>query len=137
MLVQICLSCASAQSWKFVLQDPVLRAKFDGQPEHVINFLFMVAEECRELMAAMGFASVDDMVGRADMLELDDDVEAANPKLTGALGYKYLRSMHVANRSSESRQWSLSSITVGPSHVQLAGLNINCRQDTVHLDNVL
>ena len=65
-------------------QDPVLRAKFEGQPEHVINFLFMVAEECRELMAAMGFASVDDMVGRADMLELDTDVVAANPKLIGA-----------------------------------------------------
>ncbi len=95
-------------------QDPVLRAKFDGQPEHVINFLFMVAEECRELMAAMGFASVDDMVGRADMLELDTDVVAANPKLTGVLVYKYTRSMHVAHRSSESRQWSLSAMTVGP-----------------------
>ena len=62
----------------------MLRAKFDGQPEHVINFLFMVAEECRELMASMGFASMDDMVGRADMLELDTDVVAANPKLAGA-----------------------------------------------------
>ena len=62
----------------------MLRAKFDGQPEHVINFLFMVAEECRELMAALGFASVDDMVGRADMLEVDDEVVAANPKLAGA-----------------------------------------------------
>jgi glutamate synthase domain-containing protein 2 len=37
------------------VQDPELRAKFQGQPEHVINFLFMVAEEMRTLMADMGF----------------------------------------------------------------------------------
>lgn len=65
------------------MQDPVLRAKFDGQPEDVINFLFMVAEECRELMATMGFRTLEEMVGRADMLELDTDVVAANPKLAG------------------------------------------------------
>jgi glutamate synthase (NADH) len=67
-----------------VLQDPELRAKFAGEPEHVINFLFMVAEELREIMAEMGFRKVDDMVGRADMLEVDADVIAANPKLQGA-----------------------------------------------------
>jgi hypothetical protein len=50
-------------------QDPELRAKFAGEPEHVINFLFMVAEELRTHMAAMGFTKVDDMVGRADMLQ--------------------------------------------------------------------
>lgn len=52
------------------LQDPELRAKFAGEPEHVINFLFMVAEELREYMADMGFKTVNDMVGRADMLEV-------------------------------------------------------------------
>jgi glutamate synthase (NADH) len=62
-------------------QDPVLRAKFAGQPEYVINFLFMVAEEMREHMAEMGFKSVHEMVGRADMLEVDPDVIASNPKL--------------------------------------------------------
>lgn len=51
-------------------QDPELRAKFAGEPEHVINFLFMVAEELREYMADMGFKTVNDMVGRADMLEV-------------------------------------------------------------------
>ncbi|WIA23003.1 hypothetical protein OEZ85_001356 [Tetradesmus obliquus] len=64
-------------------QDPELRAKFAGQPEHVINFLFMVAEEMRTLMADMGFRTVKEMVGRADMLEPDADVFAANPKLAG------------------------------------------------------
>lgn len=47
-----------------------MRAKFAGEPEHVINFLFMVAEELREYMAEMGFKTVNDMVGRADMLEV-------------------------------------------------------------------
>lgn len=46
-----------------------MRAKFAGQPEHVVNFFFMVAEEAREYMAKMGFRTVDEMVGRADMLE--------------------------------------------------------------------
>ncbi|KAF6263375.1 hypothetical protein COO60DRAFT_459133 [Scenedesmus sp. NREL 46B-D3] len=64
-------------------QDPELRAKFKGQPEHVINFLFMVAEEMRTLMADMGFKTVREMVGRADMLEPDTDVFDANPKLQG------------------------------------------------------
>jgi glutamate synthase (NADPH) large chain len=50
-------------------QDPELRKKFKGKPEHVVNYLFMVAEEARQIMAKLGFRSVDEMVGRADMLE--------------------------------------------------------------------
>ncbi|MCH2202448.1 MAG: glutamate synthase large subunit [Fuerstiella sp.] len=55
-------------------QDPVLRKKFRGRPEHVVNYLFMVAEEAREIMAQLGFRTIDEMVGRCDMLELDEDV---------------------------------------------------------------
>ncbi|CAI5493255.1 unnamed protein product [Closterium sp. Naga37s-1] len=62
-------------------QDPVLRAKFSGQPEHVINYFFMVAEEAREYMAQMGFKTMDEMIGRADMLEQDMDLCNSNPKL--------------------------------------------------------
>jgi glutamate synthase (NADPH) large chain len=50
-------------------QDPVLRQRFTGQPEHVINYFFFVAEEVRELMAAMGFRSFDEMVGQIQMLD--------------------------------------------------------------------
>jgi glutamate synthase domain-containing protein 3 len=50
-------------------QDPVLRKKFTGQPEHVVNYLFMVAEEAREIMAELGFRTVDEMIGRVDVLE--------------------------------------------------------------------
>jgi glutamate synthase domain-containing protein 2/glutamate synthase domain-containing protein 3 len=50
-------------------QDPVLRKKFTGTPEHVINFMMFIAEELREIMAELGFRTVDDMVGRVDKLE--------------------------------------------------------------------
>jgi glutamate synthase domain-containing protein 3 len=50
-------------------QDPALRAKFQGAPEHVINFLFFIAEQVRGYMARLGFRSFDEMVGRVDMLE--------------------------------------------------------------------
>ena len=50
-------------------QDPALRAKFRGAPEHVINFFFFIAEQVRGYMARMGFRTFDEMVGRVDMLE--------------------------------------------------------------------
>ena len=50
-------------------QDPVLRQKFAGQPEHVINYFFFVAEQLRAIMAEMGFRTVNDMVGRVDRLD--------------------------------------------------------------------
>ncbi len=50
-------------------QDPALRAKFRGAPEHVINFFFYLAEQVRGYMAQMGFRTFDEMVGRVDMLE--------------------------------------------------------------------
>ena len=56
-------------------QDPELRAKFDGQPEHVVNYLFMVAEETRQIMAELGFRSINEMVGRCDMLETADALD--------------------------------------------------------------
>lgn len=62
-------------------QDPVLRAKFAGEPEHVINFFFMLAEEVREIMSQLGFRKLDEMVGRSDMLEVDEEVTSSNEKL--------------------------------------------------------
>jgi glutamate synthase domain-containing protein 2/glutamate synthase domain-containing protein 3 len=49
-------------------QDPVLRAKFTGRPEHIINYFFFVAEEVRELMARLGFRTLDELIGRSDLL---------------------------------------------------------------------
>jgi len=50
-------------------QDPVLRAKFTGKPEHVVNYFFFVAEEARQIMAQLGIRKFDDLVGRADLLD--------------------------------------------------------------------
>jgi glutamate synthase (NADPH/NADH) large chain len=55
-------------------QDPELRKKFRGKPEHVVNYLFMVAEETREIMAELGFRTINEMVGRCDLLELDREI---------------------------------------------------------------
>ncbi len=51
-------------------QDPVLRKRFTGTPEHVINYFFFVAEELRQIMAEMGFRTVEEMVGRVDKLDM-------------------------------------------------------------------
>jgi glutamate synthase domain-containing protein 2/glutamate synthase domain-containing protein 1/glutamate synthase domain-containing protein 3 len=56
-------------------QDPELRKRFTGQPEHLIRYFFFVAEELRELMSQMGFRRVDEMVGRVDMLDMRQAVE--------------------------------------------------------------
>ena len=50
-------------------QDPVLRARFTGQPEHVVNYFFFVAEELRAIMAELGFRKLGEMTGRVDMLD--------------------------------------------------------------------
>ncbi len=50
-------------------QDPELRKKFTGKPEYVVNYFFMVAEELRRIMARLGLRTVNEMVGRADLLE--------------------------------------------------------------------
>jgi glutamate synthase (NADPH/NADH) large chain len=51
-------------------QDPVLRKRFTGQPEHVINYFFFVAEELREIMARLGFRTLNEMIGRVDRLDM-------------------------------------------------------------------
>ena len=56
-------------------QDPVLRAKFTGQPEHVVNYFFFVAEEVRQIMAQLGIRSFDELIGRADLLDMRQGVD--------------------------------------------------------------
>ncbi|MDB5838056.1 MAG: glutamate synthase subunit alpha, partial [Herminiimonas sp.] len=50
-------------------QDPVLRAKFQGKPEHVVNFFFFVAEEARQIMAQLGIRTFNELIGRSDLLD--------------------------------------------------------------------
>ena len=56
-------------------QDPALRKKFTGTPENVINYFFFVAEQVRQWMAKMGFRKMNDMIGRADMIEMRPAVD--------------------------------------------------------------
>jgi len=56
-------------------QDPELRKRFQGQPEHVVNFFFYVAEEVREILASLGLRSLDEAIGRVDLLETDGAID--------------------------------------------------------------
>ncbi len=56
-------------------QDPVLRRKFSGKPEHVVNYFFFVAEEVRQIMAQLGIRKFDDLIGRADLLDMRKGIE--------------------------------------------------------------
>jgi glutamate synthase domain-containing protein 2/glutamate synthase domain-containing protein 1/glutamate synthase domain-containing protein 3 len=56
-------------------QDPELRKRFRGTPEQVVNYLMLVAEEVREIMASLGVRRFEDMIGRADLLQIDEAIE--------------------------------------------------------------
>ena len=56
-------------------QNPQLRRRFEGKPEHIINFLRFIAQEMREYMALLGFKTVDEMIGRTEMLEFRSDIK--------------------------------------------------------------
>ena len=78
-------------------QDPELRRKFTGQPEHVVNYFFFVAEELRELMAQLGVRRVDEIIGRSDLLDMKKGIAHWKAK-----GLDYARIFHrPANPSGE------------------------------------
>jgi glutamate synthase (NADPH/NADH) large chain/glutamate synthase (ferredoxin) len=56
-------------------QDPVLRKKFSGKPEHVVNYFFFIAEEVRHIMAQLGIRKFDDLIGRADLLDMRQGID--------------------------------------------------------------
>ncbi|MBU6258982.1 MAG: glutamate synthase subunit alpha, partial [Burkholderiales bacterium] len=56
-------------------QDPVLRRKFAGKPEHVVNFFFFIAEEARQIMAQLGIRRFDELIGRSDLLDTKKGIE--------------------------------------------------------------
>ena len=56
-------------------QDPELRKRFAGQPQHLVNYFFFIAEEMREIMASLGFRTVNEMIGRTDKLDVQKAVE--------------------------------------------------------------
>ncbi|TAJ38205.1 MAG: glutamate synthase subunit alpha, partial [Reyranella sp.] len=90
-------------------QDPVLRKRFTGQPEHVINYFFFVAEELREIMARLGFRTLAEMTGRVDRLDMHralDHWKAGGVDLTKLLHQMPARS-GVAIHNSERQDHGL------------------------------
>ena len=96
-------------------QDPELRKKFTGQPEHVINFLFYVAEDLRLIMAELGFRKVDEMIGRVDCLVQRKDVEHWKAKSIDLASVLYNPPMpsHVGRRCTQAQDHGLSDALDG------------------------
>jgi glutamate synthase (NADPH/NADH) large chain len=82
-------------------QDPVLRKRFKGTPEHVINYFFYVAEEVRELLAAMGFRKLDEIIGDTDLVEKQPMIEHWK-----ARGLDFGRVFHKPQAAKEDTYWT-------------------------------
>jgi glutamate synthase domain-containing protein 2/glutamate synthase domain-containing protein 1/glutamate synthase domain-containing protein 3 len=93
-------------------QDPVLRAKFSGKPEYVINYFFFVAEEARALMARLGFRTTDEMIGRTDALcaaDVSDHWKARTLDMS-ALLWRPETNAHVATRCESGQPRDLERV---------------------------
>ncbi len=76
-------------------QNNTLRKRFQGKPEHVMNFMRFIAQELREIMASLGFRTVEEMIGRTDCLKIKDELPVTRSRLadlTGILDQKYVKS---------------------------------------------
>jgi glutamate synthase (NADPH/NADH) large chain len=82
-------------------QDPELIKKFEGKPEHVINYFFFVAEEARELMAKLGVRKLNELIGRSDLLDTKKGVEHWKAK-----GLDFSRIFHVPQMPREVARWN-------------------------------
>jgi glutamate synthase domain-containing protein 2/glutamate synthase domain-containing protein 3 len=101
-------------------QDPELRKKFEGKPEHVVNFMMFIASELREYMAQLGFRTVDEMVGRVECLDTNEAIKhwkASNVDLSAIL-YKPSVGPDVALHNIQKQDHGLEQAL----DVQLIGL---------------
>ncbi len=82
-------------------QDPVLRKRFKGAPEHVINYFFFVAEEVRTLLSAMGYRQLDEIIGLSELLSKDDMLDHWKAK-----GLDFSRIFHKPEAAKEDTYWT-------------------------------
>ena len=82
-------------------QDPVLRKRFKGAPEHVVNYFFFVAEEVREILASLGFAKFDEVIGLSELLEKDAMISHWK-----ANGLDFSRIFHKVDAPKEKTYWT-------------------------------
>jgi glutamate synthase domain-containing protein 2/glutamate synthase domain-containing protein 1/glutamate synthase domain-containing protein 3 len=117
-------------------QDPELRKRFKGTPEHVVNFFFFVAEEVRELLAALGLRSLDEAIGRVDLLRAGraiDHWKARGVDLTHILTHVEIPDGEPRRRVEpppavlqDALDWELVRLSSdGPVHIQLPIRNVN------------
>jgi glutamate synthase (NADPH) large chain len=93
-------------------QDPELRKRFTGDPEHVVNFFKLITQELREIMAALGFRTINEMVGQSDFLEIRDDIKHwkyKNLDLSPIL-YKEPASLYTGLYNSEEQDHGIAEI---------------------------
>lgn len=123
-------------------QDPELRKKFKGKPEHVVNYLFMVAEEMREIMASLGLRTVNEMIGRVDLLDTDKAIdhwkakgldlsailEPAKVIFEGTEFYKTMDQDHGLDKALDNKLISLAKPALENGekvHIETEIININ------------
>jgi glutamate synthase (NADPH/NADH) large chain len=110
-------------------QDPELRKRFTGQPEHVVNYFFFVAEEVREWMASLGIRKFDDLIGRADLLDTQAGIE--HWKIHGLdfskIFYQPNVEKEVSRRHTEEQSHGLEH-ALDNELIKLSGLALNKRQ---------
>ncbi|MBB3541635.1 MULTISPECIES: glutamate synthase large subunit [unclassified Rhizobium] len=82
-------------------QDPVLRKRFKGTPEHVVNYFFFVANEVREILASLGFTRLDDIIGASELLEKDEMLAHWKSK-----GLDFSRIFHKVEAPKEATYWT-------------------------------
>ncbi len=122
-------------------QDPDLRKKFSGKPDHLVNYLFMVAEDLRRIMAQLGFKTVKEMIGRVDVLEVDDVTshwKSSGLDLTPILSpannesgdavYQTIQQNHGLDRALDMELIKLAQPAIQsgePVHIELPVINLN------------
>lgn len=118
-------------------QDPGLRKRFKGDPDHVVNFFKMITQELREIMAELGFRTVNEMIGQVDNLEMRENIEHwkyKNLDLSSVL-YKEPNSMYTTLFCSEEQDHGLAD-TLDWKLLQAAAPAIESTQKVSALFNI-
>lgn len=123
-------------------QDPELRAKFEGTPEHVINFFYYISQELRQIMARLGFRTINDMVGHTEKLMVRDDlrnIKNANIDLTAILTPGHLIrpgvATHCVRKQDHRLHLRLDNKLIDEAEVTLdKGLPVTIDCDVVNTD---
>ena len=115
-------------------QDPVLRAKFKGKPEHAINYFFFVAEEVREIMAALGYRNFDEMIGQSQCLDKERAIghwKATRPRLREAVPQAATCRSGVAIYNCERQDHGLDKV-LDNKLIALAKPALKCKKPVKH-----